>query len=32
MRSRLSGSHTYSVPVVRERPRPTPRGLGISAW
>ena len=29
---RLSGAHTYSVPVVRELPRPTPQGLGSTAW
>jgi hypothetical protein len=29
---RLSGAHTYSVPVVRELPRPTPHGLGSTAW
>jgi hypothetical protein len=30
--SRLSESHLYSVPVVRELPRPVPRGLQSSAW
>jgi hypothetical protein len=30
--SRLSESHTYSVPVVRELPRPVPRGLQSFAW
>jgi hypothetical protein len=29
---RLSGAHTYTVPVVRELPRPTPHGLGSTAW
>ncbi len=29
---RLPGAHTYSVPVVRELPRPVPRGLGSFAW
>ena len=29
--SRLSEAHTYSVPVVREVPRPIPQ-LGTSAW
>ena len=29
---RLSGAHTYSVPVVRELPRPVPHGLGSAAW
>jgi hypothetical protein len=25
-------AHTYSVPVVRELPRPIPQGLSSSAW
>jgi len=29
---RLSEAHMYSVPVVRELPRPVPRGLGSAAW
>ena len=29
---RLPEPHTYSVPVVREQPRPFPRGLGSTAW
>ena len=29
---RLSGAHTYSVPIVRELPRPIPHGLGSTAW
>ena len=29
---RLSEAHTYSVPVVRELPRPIPHGLGSAAW
>ena len=29
---RLSGAHIYSVPVVRELPRPVPHGLGSIAW
>jgi hypothetical protein len=29
---RLSGAHTYTVPVVRELPRPVPHGLGSIAW
>jgi len=29
---RLSEAHLYSVPVVVEKPRPLPRGLGDSAW
>ena len=29
---RLSEAHTYSVPVVRELPRPVPHGLGSTAW
>jgi hypothetical protein len=28
---RLS-AHMYSVPVVRELPRPVPHGLGSTAW
>ena len=27
-----SGGHFYSVPVVREFPRPLPLGLGATAW
>ena len=30
--SRLSETHTYATPVVREQPRPTLSGLGGSAW
>ena len=29
---RLAEAHTYSVPVVRELPRPVPHGLGSTAW
>ena len=29
---RLTGTDTYAVPVVREQPRPTPHGLGSTAW
>ena len=29
---RLSEAHTYTVPVVRELPRPTPQGLGGTTW
>jgi hypothetical protein len=29
---RLSGAQMYSVPVVRELPRPVPHGLGSAAW
>jgi hypothetical protein len=29
---RLAETHSYTVPVVRELPRPTPHGLGGSAW
>ena len=29
---RLPEVHLYTVPVVRELPRPVPRGLGSSAW
>ena len=29
---RLSETHHYTVPVVREQPRPIPNGLGGSAW
>jgi hypothetical protein len=29
---RLSGAQIFSVPVVREQPRPVPHGLGSSAW
>jgi hypothetical protein len=25
-------AHPYSVPVVRELPRPVPHGLGSTAW
>ena len=25
-------AHMYSVPVVREQPRPAPQGLGSTAW
>ena len=25
-------THRFSTPVVRERPRPVPNGLGISTW
>ena len=27
-----SPAHMYSVPVVRELPRPVPHGLGSTAW
>ena len=30
--SRLSETHFYATPVVREQPRPTPSGVGSSAW
>ena len=30
--SRLSETHFYATPVVREQPRPTLSGLGGSAW
>ena len=30
--SRLSEAHIYATPVVREQPRPTPSGIGSSAW
>jgi hypothetical protein len=30
--SRLSETHFYATPVVREQPRPTPSGAGSSAW
>jgi hypothetical protein len=30
--SRLSETHFYATPVVREQPRPTPSGYGSSAW
>ena len=30
--SRLTETHTYATPVVREQPRPTLTGLGGSAW
>jgi hypothetical protein len=29
---RLPEAHTYTVPVVRELPRPVPHGLGSTAW
>ena len=29
---RVSDAHTYTVPVVRELPRPVPHGLGSTAW
>jgi hypothetical protein len=29
---RLTEAHMYSVPVVRELPRPVPHGLGSTAW
>jgi len=29
---RLSEAHTYTVPVVRELPRPFLQGLGGTAW
>jgi hypothetical protein len=29
---RLSESHAFTVPVVRELPRPIPHGLGNAAW
>ena len=29
---RLSEAHAYTVPVVRELPRPIPHGLGSTAW
>jgi hypothetical protein len=29
---RLTEAHTYTVPVVRELPRPVPHGLGSTAW
>ena len=29
---RLSDAHIYSVPVVRELPRPVAHGLGSTAW
>ena len=29
---RLSEAHFYTVPVVREQPRPIPHGLGGTAW
>jgi hypothetical protein len=29
---RRSTPHTYTVPVVRERPRPIPAGIGTTAW
>jgi hypothetical protein len=29
---RLSEAHMYTVPVVRELPRPIPQGLGGTAW
>ena len=30
--SRLSETHFYATPVVREQPRPAPSGYGSSAW
>ena len=30
--SRLSETHFYATPVVREQPRPVPNGFGNSAW
>ena len=27
-----ASAHTYTVPVVREQPRPTPLGIGSTAW
>jgi hypothetical protein len=29
---RLAEAHMYTVPVVRELPRPVPHGLGSTAW
>jgi hypothetical protein len=29
---RLHEAHIYTVPVVREQPRPIPHGLGGAAW
>ena len=29
---RLPEAHPYTVPVVREQPRPVPHGLGSTAW
>ena len=29
---RLPEAHLYTTPVVRELPRPFPRGLGGTAW
>jgi hypothetical protein len=29
---RVPETHIYSVPVVRELPRPVPHGLGSTAW
>jgi hypothetical protein len=29
---RLSGAQNFTVPVVREQPRPVPHGLGSIAW
>ncbi len=29
---RLSDAHLFTVPVVRELPRPVPHGLGSIAW
>jgi hypothetical protein len=29
---RLPEAHMYTVPVVRELPRPVPHGLGSTAW
>ncbi len=30
--SRLSETHFYATPVVREQPRPVLSGLGSSSW
>jgi hypothetical protein len=30
--SRLPETHIYTVPVVRQLPRPFPRGRGSAAW
>jgi len=29
---RVSEAHAYTVPVVRELPRPVPHGFGSTAW
>jgi hypothetical protein len=29
---RVADAHTYTVPVVRELPRPVPHGFGSPAW